>query len=59
VSVLFSGEVDYDHCDTPLPIGEEDNLDIFDEVCHYRQRLPKTFPPDNRTALCVLLFYQI
>jgi hypothetical protein len=40
-------KLDNCHCDGLLPVEEKGRVDIFDEVCLYRQSLSKIFPLDS------------
>jgi hypothetical protein len=43
MSVLFSEEQDNDHYDCLFRVEEKEKLDIFGEICFYRETLPNTF----------------
>jgi hypothetical protein len=60
VSLLLVGELDNDLSDNLLPVGKEKiMLDVFDEVCFYRQSPLKTFNLNSSTAQYILSFYKI
>jgi hypothetical protein len=56
---VFNGELDNCHYDTPKPAEKKKKLDIFYDMCIYRQALLKIISLDSSTAQNILLFYQI